>query len=82
MEKGPGYPVMESAELRPGIYRHFKGKEYRLMYVARHSETLEPMVFYQKLYGEMDYWVRPAAMWSETVEHEGIRQPRFVWISE
>jgi len=53
--------------LRPGRYRHFKGNEYELLYVARHSETLEPMVVYRALYGERGVWVRPAAMWSEPV---------------
>ena len=52
-------------ELKPGRYRHFKGNEYRLICTARHSETLEPMVVYQALYGEKGVWVRPAEMWSE-----------------
>ncbi len=64
-------------ELKPGIYRHFKGNRYRLLYVATHSETLEPMVVYQALYGEMGIWVRPAAMWNEWVEKEGYSGPRF-----
>ncbi len=51
--------------LRPGRYRHFKGKEYELLFVATHSETLEPMVVYRALYGERGVWVRPAAMWDE-----------------
>jgi len=55
----------EPFALRPGRYRHFKGNEYELLYVARHSETLEPMVVYRALYGERGVWVRPAAMWSE-----------------
>ena len=67
--------------LRPGRYRHFKGNEYELLYVARHSETLEPMVVYRaSLYGERGVWVRPAAMWCETVEQDGKVQPRFVRI--
>ena len=49
--------------LRPGRYRHFKGKEYELLFLATHSETLEPMVVYRALYGERGLWVRPAAMW-------------------
>ena len=52
--------------LQPGRYRHFKGNEYELLYVARHSETMEPMVVYRALYGERGVWVRPAAMWNET----------------
>ena len=67
--------------LLPGRYRHFKGNEYRLLYVARHSETMEPMVVYQALYGERGYWVRPASMWLETVTRYGQTRPRFVWIS-
>lgn len=66
--------------LCPGRYRHFKGNEYRLLYVARHSETLEPMVVYRALYGEGGVWVRPASMWSEIVERDGYRGPRFALI--
>ena len=69
-------------ELKPGRYRHFKGKEYRLIGIAKHSETLEHMVVYQPLYGEGGLWVRPAAMWSETVERDGYVGPRFQWIGE
>ena len=69
-------------ELKPGKYRHFKGKEYLLLGVARHSETLEPMVVYKALYGEGGLWVRPAAMWSEEVERDGYRGPRFQYIGE
>ena len=54
-------------EVKPGKYRHYKGNEYRVIGMARHSETLEPMVVYQALYGEMGIWVRPAHMWSEPV---------------
>ena len=61
----------------PGRYRHFKGNEYEVLCVARHSETLEPMVVYRALYGEGAVWVRPAAMWSETVERDGKTFPRF-----
>ena len=69
-------------ELKPGIYRHFKGNRYRLLYVAKHSETLEPMVVYQALYGQQGIWVRPAAMWSERVEREDYSGPRFVFEEE
>ena len=58
-------------EIHPGRYRHFKGKEYRVLYLAHHSETLEPMVVYQALYGEQGISVRPAATWSERVERAG-----------
>lgn len=67
-------------ELKPGIYRHFKGNEYELLCVARHSETLAPMVVYRALYGEGGIWVRPAHMWSEQVETpDGVR-PRFAFL--
>lgn len=65
--------------IRPGVYRHFKGNLYRVLFTARHSETLEEMVVYQALYGENGCWVRPAAMWKETVERDGYRGPRFSW---
>ena len=64
-------------ELRPGLYRHFKGNLYKLLYVAKHSETLEEMVVYQALYGEQGIWVRPASMWNEHVERDGYSGPRF-----
>ena len=67
----------ELPALRPGRYRHFKGNEYELLYVARHSETMEPMVVYRALYGEGGIWVRPAAMWSETIDRDGYHGPRF-----
>jgi len=68
--------------IRPGRYRHFKGGEYRVLYVAKHSETLEPMVVYQALYGEQGIWVRPASMWNETVERDGKTFCRFTYIGE
>lgn len=65
-------------DFTPGRYRHFKGGEYYLICTARHSETMEELVVYQALYGEGGVWVRPAAMWNETVERDGYRGPRFV----
>ena len=73
---------MESPDIRPGRYRHFKGKEYRVLGVALHSETLEKLVVYQALYGDGQLWVRPAAMWTETVERDGQTLPRFSYIGE
>ncbi len=64
-------------ELKPGTYRHFKGKQYQLLFVATHSETREPMVVYRALYGEQGLWVRPAAMWSEQIHRDGYHGPRF-----
>ena len=69
-------------DLRPGIYQHFKGNRYELLYVAKHSETLEPMVVYRALYGEGGIWVRPAAMWHEHVEKDGYSGPRFKRLNE
>ena len=69
-------------DLKPGIYRHFKGNRYELLGVAKHSETLEPMVVYRALYGEMGLWVRPAAMWSETVNRDGYWGPRFTYVGD
>ena len=69
-------------EIKLGRYRHFKGNEYRVLYLARHSETQEEMVVYQALYGERGIWVRPARMWNEIVERDGKRTPRFAFLSE
>jgi hypothetical protein len=69
-------------ELIPGKYRHFKGNEYELIGVASHSETMEPMVVYRALYGEKGLWVRPAAMWTETVVREDYTGPRFFKIPD
>ena len=67
---------------RPGRYRHYKGKDYELLFLARHSETEEPMVVYRALYGERGLWVRPAAMWNETVMVDGRPVRRFTYIGE
>lgn len=69
-------------ELKPGIYRHFKGNLYRLIGTAKHSETLEPMVVYEALYGEGGLWVRPACMWQETVDREDYHGPRFILVKD
>ena len=69
-------------EVRPGKYRHFKGNEYEVIGMATHSETLEPMVVYRPLYGEGGLWVRPAAMWNETVERDGKTSPRFTRMND
>lgn len=66
--------------IKPGRYRHFKGNEYEVLYVAAHSETLEPMVVYRALYGQRGVWVRPAAMWNEMVVRDGKSCPRFTYI--
>ena len=69
-------------EPRPGLYRHYKGKDYRVIGVARHTETEEPLVVYQALYGERGLWVRPAAMFNETVAVAGKRVPRFARVGD
>ncbi len=69
-------------ELLPGKYRHFKGGEYELIGIAKHSETLEPMVVYRALYGEGGLWVRPAAMWTEIVDKPDYHGPRFQYIGK
>lgn len=60
-----------------GLYRHYKGMMYEVIDTVRHSETLEPMTLYRALYGERGLWVRPAAMFNETVEIDGVPQARF-----
>ena len=66
-----------AAEIPCGLYRHFKGNHYKVLSIGRHSETEEPMVVYQALYGGYGIWIRPAAMWNETVERDGNRYQRF-----
>ena len=71
---------MES--IKPGHYRHFKGKEYEVLGVARHSETEEDLVVYRALYGDFSLWVRPVSMWNKTVERDGKTFRRFTYIGE
>lgn len=67
-------------ETPPGLYRHYKGGEYEVVGTVRHSETLEPMTLYRALYGQRGLWVRPAAMFGESLEIDGIVRPRFLKI--
>lgn len=60
-----------------GLYRHYKGKDYSVVGFARHSETKETLVLYVPLYGDGGYWVRPLAMFTETVTVDGKQVPRF-----
>ena len=69
-------------EIKIGKYRHFKGNEYQVLYLDKHSETLEEMVVYQALYGEKGIWVRPASMWNEDVIRDGKTLKRFTYIEE
>ena len=71
---------MNEVAVAPGRYRHYKGNEYEVTGMARHSETLEWMVVYRALYGEGGLWVRPAAMFIENVAVNGSSVPRFAWI--
>ncbi len=67
--------------MKTGIYKHYKGNRYKVVGTAKHSETLEELVVYQQLYGEMGLWVRPLTMFNESVEMEGKQVPRFEWLS-
>ncbi len=68
--------------IKLGKYRHFKGNEYEVIAIAKHSETLEETVVYKALYGDGDIWVRPAKMWDETIERDGKTFKRFEYIGE
>jgi len=74
--------VVEKKMIKLGKYRHFKGNEYRVIGVAKHSETLEELVVYQALYGDNDLWVRPKSMFFEEIEKDGIKIKRFEYIGE
>ena len=69
-------------EIKLGRYQHFKGNEYEVVGVAKHSETLEPMVVYRALYGDGGLWVRPASMWNEIIERDGKIFPRFTYMGQ
>ncbi len=77
----PPLPV-HPAGPRPGRYRHYKGPEYLVLGVARHSESEEELVVYRLLYGDFGLWVRPRSMFLETVEVDGAPTPRFAWVGE
>jgi hypothetical protein len=64
-------------DLATGVYEHYKGPRYEVLLTARHSETEEPLVVYRALYGERGVWVRPLAMFTETVDIDGEQRPRF-----
>jgi hypothetical protein len=67
---------------KPGFYRHYKGGEYEVVDTVRHSEDLQPMTLYRALYGERGLWVRPAAMFNETVVIDGVTQLRFQYLGD
>ncbi len=72
--------IPDALQTQPGLYKHYKGRHYDVLGTVRHSETLESMTLYRALYGEYGLWVRPAAMFLETVVIEGITQARFEYI--
>lgn len=77
-------PVAESSlkNLKVGRYRHYKGGEYEVVSIAKHSESLELMVVYRCLYDGASWWVRPLDMFTEQVEIDGIMHPRFAYIGD
>lgn len=66
--------------IQKGIYKHYKDQYYEVLDIARHTETLETLVVYRSLYGSFDLWVRPLAMFLETVTNNGVSTPRFQYI--
>ena len=74
--------MMKQTVIPLGVYRHFKGNLYEAIAIAKHSETLEDMVVYRALYGEGGFWVRPLSIWMESVEKDGEKVPRFLYIGE
>ena len=68
---------MTRREIAPGVYEHYKGARYEVLFVARHSETEEPFVVYRQLYGDGAAWIRPLEMFAESVEVDGRSVPRF-----
>ncbi len=69
-------------DIKLGKYRHFKGNEYEVVAIAKHSETLEEMVVYKDLKNDGKVWVRPAVMWNETVERDGKVFKRFEFVGK
>ena len=69
-------------KLRLGKYKHYKGKRYEVIGIAKHSETLEKLIVYHALYGENDLWVRPLRIFLESVEIKGKKVPRFKFLEE
>lgn len=69
-------------EIKLGRYRHFKGNEYDVLNIANHSETFELMVVYRALYGKQEVWVRPASMWDDNVERDGVVFKRFTYLGD
>lgn len=70
-------PVPPLPAIEPGIYQHYKGPQYKVLGIARHSETLQALVIYHPLEGDQALWVRPHAMFTEQVTYQGVQMPRF-----
>ncbi|WP_371872586.1 tRNA adenosine(34) deaminase TadA [Gilvimarinus sp. DA14] len=68
-------------QISPGLYRHYKGSDYFVYRIATHSETEEALVVYRCLYGDYSWWVRPLAMFTESVERDGVAIPRFAFVA-
>ncbi|KKW36802.1 MAG: hypothetical protein UY85_C0072G0002 [Candidatus Peribacteria bacterium GW2011_GWB1_54_5] len=84
MEITPILLMMATEVLRKGIYEHYKGERYRVLGVAKHSETLEELVVYVPLYKNETsmFWVRPLSMFREEVEVDGVRRQRFAYVGK
>lgn len=76
------HPLPALPAIEPGLYQHYKGGRYRALGVARHSESLAPMVLYQVVDGDGTLWVRPWAMFTEQVEINGVMVPRFARVAD
>ncbi|MDR9467957.1 DUF1653 domain-containing protein [Marinospirillum sp.] len=68
--------------IKPGLYRHFKGADYEVLHLARHSESEEWLVIYRQCYGDGSCWARPLKLFAETVEVEGEPVPRFEYLGD
>ncbi|MEO7431066.1 MAG: DUF1653 domain-containing protein [Dokdonella sp.] len=81
-QRASGTDLPALPEVSAGRYRHYKGGDYEVIGVARHSESLEPVVLYRPLYNDSGLWIRPWAMFFEQVDHAGRLQPRFAWMGD
>jgi hypothetical protein len=82
MDALPPFSSVAESIVQEGIYRHYSGKEYKVLAIARHSETLEELVVYQTLYGEQNVWVRPLSMFVEMVLLDGKELSRFSLVEQ